>query len=106
MTATETGDVLFDSQLVFVPLVVQVELFTLLDVARGEQADVVQHLRVGLPRQVEGLDVGIATVIYKTCLIAVEHCVQTQREKLFAIRLLNLLLPRVARLKVVHVKEV
>ena len=50
MTAAETGDVLFDGQLVFVPLVVQVELFTLLDVARGEQADVVQHLRVGLPR--------------------------------------------------------
>jgi len=63
-------------------------------------------LRVDLPRQVERLHIGVATVVDEARFVAVEHAVEAEREEFVVVRLLNCDFTFFRRQRVVHVKQV
>lgn len=64
------------------------------------------HVGVYLTGQIEREDVRVATVVDKTCLVAVEHAVEAEREELVMVGLLNYLLAFITLRWVVQIKEV
>ena len=51
------------------------------------------NIGLHLPRQVEGLDVWIATVVDESCLVSVEHRVEAERKEFIVVDFLDDLLP-------------
>lgn len=48
MAATKTWDVIGDCKLIFIPLVIEIQLFSFMNVSAGKEANVVIGLRVCL----------------------------------------------------------
>jgi DNA segregation ATPase FtsK/SpoIIIE-like protein len=66
----------------------------------------VVNIGVDLARKIERLHVGIAAVIDEPGLVAIEHRVEAQGEKLVVVNLLNNLLSLVALTEVIQVEQV
>ena len=61
---------------------------------------------VDLPSEIEGDNVGIAAMIDESSLVAIEHAIEAQWEKLVKVDLLNDLLPFVGLCRIVKIEEI
>jgi hypothetical protein len=48
----------------------------------GKKADLIDHLRIVLASNIEGLNIRVAAVVNEPSLVSVEHGVQAQGEEL------------------------
>ena len=84
-TAAKALDILFNAELIFVPLVVHGELLAWTDLTGRKEADVVQGLRLELAAEVKALHVRIAAVVDEATFISVEEAVEAEGEELVVV---------------------
>ena len=87
-------------------MVIDCQLLALEDLARGEQANLVQALRLYVARKIEACNIWFTRVVDEPGLVPVKHAVDAEREELTVVAVLDALFESVFLFRVVHVEEV